>query len=122
MRFPRLFAVCGLKNITIHPYASGFSYSDSYWPDDFKKYLITKGIGREIGILEQQRKNPLFAEYGFGEEEFDELINLYKQKQAYLMNNIGNNNNLDLSANMHYIVAGTKEWAKYWQQCSNVPK
>jgi len=26
MRFPKMFAMCGLINISIHPYASGFSY------------------------------------------------------------------------------------------------
>lgn len=26
MRFPKMFAMCGLINIMIHPYASGFSY------------------------------------------------------------------------------------------------
>jgi Methylase involved in ubiquinone/menaquinone biosynthesis len=108
MRFPKMFAMCGLTNITIHPYASGFSYNDSYWSDDFKKYLIVKGIGREIEILEQQRKNPLYAENGFFADDFNELINLYKLKQNYLIDCIGNNENWDWNATMHYIVTGTK--------------
>jgi SAM-dependent methyltransferase len=108
IRFPKMFAMCGLKNITIHPYASGFSYNDSYWSYDFKEFIITKGIGREIEILEQQKKNPLYAENGYYEKDFNELINLYKLKQIYLINNIGNNDNWDWNASMHYIVTGTK--------------
>ena len=40
MRYPRLFAKLGLKNITIHPYASGFSYNDSYWTNEFKENTL----------------------------------------------------------------------------------
>lgn len=109
MRFPKMFAMCGLTNITIHPYASGFSYNDSYWSDDFKKYMIMSGIGREIEILEQQRQNPLYAENGFYDDDFKELIELYKCKQNHLINNIHNNENWAWNANMHYIVTGTKD-------------
>ncbi|MFD1178108.1 class I SAM-dependent methyltransferase [Paenibacillus puldeungensis] len=108
MRFPKMFSMCGLKNITFHPYASGFSYSDSYWPDDFKKYLIKTGVGREIEILEQERENPLYAENHFTNEEFNELIHLYNLKQDHLIENINNHENWDWNASMHYIVTGTK--------------
>lgn len=108
MRFPKMFAMCGLTNITIHPYASGFSYNDSYWSDDFKKYIIMKGIGREIEILEQQKENSLYAENGFFDNDFNELIELYKCKQNHLINNIHNNESWDWNASMHYIVTGTK--------------
>ena len=109
MRYPRLFAKCGLKNITIHPYASGFSYNDNYWSDDFKKYRITSGIGREIEMSEEQRKNPLFAEHGFSTKDFGELIGLYRQKQEYLLASMNDNDCWEWEANMHLIVTGTKE-------------
>lgn len=108
MRFPKLFAMCGLKDITFHPYASGFSFNDSYWSYDFKKYLIITEIGREIEILEENRKNPLYEKNNFSEDDFNELISLYKRKQEFLMNHIDDNENWDWRANMHYIVTGTK--------------
>ena len=108
MRFPKMFAVCGLKEITIHPYAAGFSYSDSYWSDEFKRFKIMSALGREIEILEKQRSNPKYAENGFSEQEFKELIELYKLKQQYLISNIDNNDSWNWSASMHYIVSGTK--------------
>jgi Methylase involved in ubiquinone/menaquinone biosynthesis len=108
MRFPRMFAKCGLKNITIHPYASGFAYNDSYWSDEFKKYRIRSGIGREIEILEQQRINPKYAGNGFSQKDFDELISLYKQKQEHLLANMDNDDSWDWEAKLHYIVVGTK--------------
>ncbi|AUS96088.1 hypothetical protein CDQ84_17610 [Clostridium thermosuccinogenes] len=108
MRYPKMFAKCGLVDITIHPYASGFSYNDSYWSDDFKVYKIKSGIGREIEILEKQRKNPLYAENGFTNAEFDELIDLYRKKQTHLLSNIHNIENWDWEASVHYIVTGKK--------------
>ena len=108
MRFPKMFATCGLTNITIHPYASGFSYNDSYWSDDFKKFMINKEIGREIEILESQRINTLYAENGFFDDDFQELINLYILKQKHLFNIINNSESWDWNASMHYIVTGTK--------------
>jgi ubiquinone/menaquinone biosynthesis C-methylase UbiE len=107
-RFPRMFAKYGLKNITIHPYASGFSYNDSYWSDDFKEYRIKSGIGREIEILEKQRENPQYSEQGFSKGNFDELINLYRQKQKYLLSSMTNADCWEWEAKLHYIVTGTK--------------
>jgi hypothetical protein len=103
-----MFAICGLNDITIHPYASGFSYNDNYWSQDFKEYRIKSGIGREIEILESQRKNPQFEEQGFSGEDFDELINLYRQKQEYLLICMTNNDCWEWDAKLHYIVTGTK--------------
>ncbi|MCL2352771.1 MAG: class I SAM-dependent methyltransferase [Firmicutes bacterium] len=108
MRFPRMYAKCGLKGIEIHPYASGFSYNDSYWTDNFKKSRIYSDIGCEIAILEKQRVNPQYAEYGFTQEEFDELIALYRQKQDYLLSSMYDNDCWEWDAKMHYIVTGTK--------------
>lgn len=108
MRYPRLFAKCGLKDITLHPYASGFSYNDSYWTDDFKRYRIKAGIGREIEMAEEQRKNPQFTEHGFTSEDFDELIGLYRQKREYLLSSMYDDDSWEWDANMHLIVTGTK--------------
>ena len=112
MRYPRLFAACGLKNITLHPYASGFSYNDSYWTDEFKTYRIQTGIGCEIEILEKHREDPQYAGKGFAPEDFDELIALYRQKQEYLLSNLRNDDCWEWEAKLHYIVTGTKRLRK----------
>jgi len=109
MRYPRLFAKCGMKNITLHPYVSGFSYNDSYWTDDFKRYRIQSGIGREIEMLLEQIKNPQFADHGFMLGDFDELIGLYRQKQEYLLSSMRDDDCWEWDASMHLIVTGTKK-------------
>ena len=108
MRYPRLFARLGLKNITIHPYASGFSYNDSYWTDEFKANKIDTDVGREIEILEEHRVDPKYEAYGFMPEDFSELISLYRQKQEYLRSSVTDNDCWEWDASMHLIVAGTK--------------
>ena len=108
MRYPRMFAKSGLQNITIHPYASGFSYNDTYWSDEFKQYMIKSGIGREIEILENQQKDHRYSENGFIDAEFAELITLFKQKQEHILANMRNNDSWNWEANMHFIVTGTK--------------
>lgn len=86
-----------------------FRINDSYWSDEFKIYCIMSGIGREIEILEDQKKNLLYADNGFSIDDFNELIELYKHKQNHLINNIHNDESWDWNASMHYIVTGTKK-------------
>jgi ubiquinone/menaquinone biosynthesis C-methylase UbiE len=106
--YPKLFVKCGLTNISMHPYASGFSYSDSYWSDEFKINKIKLGIGREIICLETLKGDSRFQEHGFTKQEFDGLIKLYKDKQDYLLNNLDDNQEWNWRAGTHYIVSGTK--------------
>lgn len=108
MRYPKMFAICGLTNIMLHPYAAGFSYNDSYWSDDFKRQKIMSGVGREIEFLEREKENPNYANNGFSNNDFEELILLYKQKQDYLLKNIYNEECWGWNASMHYILTGTK--------------
>jgi len=107
-RYPKMFAEFGLKNITIHAYASAFSYSDSYWSDEFKIFKIKSGIGKEIQNIQANSEDSRFQEYGFSIRDFDELIKLNKEKQEYLLKNLNNNQDWEWSASTNYIVAGTK--------------
>lgn len=105
MRYPRLFSICGLTNITIHPYASGFSYNDSYWTDEFKEYIIKSNIKGEI---ESNRNSLEFTEYGFSSQDYDEMVSLLQQKQEYLLFNMNNTDCWEWDARMHLIVTGMK--------------
>ena len=107
-RYPKMFAECGLKNITIHAYSSAFSYSDSYWSDEFKINKIKLGLGKEIICIEENSKFERFAEHNFLKQDFDELIKLNKDKQNYLLDNLHNNEDWEWSSGSYYIVSGTK--------------
>jgi len=101
MRYPKLLAECGLKNITVHAYSSAFSYSDSYWTDEFKILHIKRGTEREIEMIEANCEK-------FDFEYRDELIKLYNAKQEYLLNILHDNKDWEWNTRSNYIVAGTK--------------
>ena len=107
-RYPRMFAECGLKNITTHAYASTFSYSDSYWSDEFKIFRIKEGTNKEIKNIISNSEDIRFNEYGFSTAEFDELIKLNREKQEYLLKNLNNNQDWEIWSAGNYIIAGTK--------------
>jgi hypothetical protein len=107
-RYPKLFSQCGLKNISVHPYCSGFSYSDNYWSDEFKLYHIKTGYDRSIEMAENHKKDARFAEHGFSRHDCDELIKLYRGKQEYLLNRLHDNQDWEWNASTHYIVSGMK--------------
>jgi len=107
-RYPKMFAECGLKNITIHAYASAFSYSDNYWSEEFKIFRIKSGIGKDIKNIKSASEDVRFQEHGFSRQDFDELIKLSEEKQQYYLNNLNDNQDWEWSASMNYIVVGTK--------------
>ena len=108
IQYPKLFKECGLKNITIHPYATSFSYSDSYWSDEFKIFRIKAGINRDIEVFKSNKQAKKFQEHGFSNEEFDELIDLHIQKQEYLLNNLDDNGNWEWRGTTYLIISGIK--------------
>jgi len=107
-RYPKLFAECGLKNITINPVASGFAYNDKYWDKDFIYRKIMVEIGREIELYEEQMDNADFYKNGFSKEDFESLIELLRRKQDYLLNNIDVDQSWEWTASLHFIITGTK--------------
>ena len=107
-RYPKMLAECGLKNITIHAYASAFSYSDSYWSDEFKIFRIKSGIDKEIKNIQANSEDSRFQEYGFSMQDFDELIKLNRDKQEYYLTNLHDNQDWEWWVAGNYIVAGTK--------------
>ena len=70
--------------------------------------MIINQIDRDIELYEEHQKNPLYEEYGFSSSDFNELITLLRRKQDYLLGHFSTDNSWEWSANLHYIVVGTK--------------
>jgi len=107
-RYPKLFSVCGLTNISIMPAGAAFAYNDNYWPDDYRIRKITLDIDDEIRIITENGKNPAFSENGFSNADCTELVGLLKRKQEYLINNFRTDGSWEWSAGLSVIVTGTK--------------
>lgn len=107
-RYPEMFDICGLKNIHIYSIASAFSYSDSRWPIEYRKYQIDTGISDDIRIITQRSEITEYEKYGFTKKDFAELIELLKKKQKYLLDNIEIDMSFELDAGHQIIVTGIK--------------
>jgi len=107
-RYPKLFSKCGLVNISIMPVGSVFAYNDNYWSDDYRIKKITVDINDEIRIITENNQNPMFCENGFSNQDCNELIQLLKRKQEYLLNNYRNDDSWEWTAGLSCIVTGTK--------------
>lgn len=108
MRYPKMFAECGLTDIAIYFAGTAFLYNDNYWSDEYKIKLLTRGIEREIEFCESRKENPEYAENGFPNEDFDELISLLKRKRDYLLNNLQADDSWEWEGYTNCIISGKK--------------
>lgn len=47
-RYPKLFSMCGLTNVSIMPMGAAFAFNDNYWSDEYRVKKITLDINDEI--------------------------------------------------------------------------
>jgi ubiquinone/menaquinone biosynthesis C-methylase UbiE len=107
-RFPKLFSVCGLTNISIMPVGAVFAYNDNYWSDEYRIKKITLDINDEIRMISENCKDDKFIENGFTDADGEELVELLRKKQEYLLNNYRTDDSWEWSAGLSCIVTGTK--------------
>lgn len=107
-RYPILFSKCGLKDISIKSVGSVFAYNDNYWSDEYRIKKITANIDDEIRIITENNMNPSFAENGFTNQDYLELIGLLRTKQDYLLKNYRTDESWEWSAGLHCIITGRK--------------
>ncbi len=108
LRFPKLFSVCKLENISIMPSSSVFAYNDNYWSDEYRIKKIKDDIGNEIRIISQNSLNPDFEKNGFTSADSEALIRLLKTKQEYLLKNYRDDDSWEWSAGLYFTVTGQK--------------
>lgn len=111
-RFPKLFSTCGLTNISIMPVGAAFAYNDNYWSDEYLIRKITMDINDEIRIITHNNQDTKFSENGFTNTDCDELIELLRRKQNYLLENYRTDNNWEWSAGLNCIITGTKPFSE----------
>lgn len=90
------------------PVGSVFAYDDHYWSEDYQIKKITADLDDEIRIITDNNQNPLFAENGFTNQDCEALIQLLKEKQAYLLKNYRTDDSWEWNAGLSCIVTGTK--------------
>ena len=111
-RFPKLFSIYGLTNISIMSVGAAFAYNDNYWSDEYRTKKIMLDINDEIRMITENNQNPMFAESGFLNADCEELVALLKKKQNYLLENYRTDNSWEWSAGLSCIVTGTKPFTE----------
>jgi ubiquinone/menaquinone biosynthesis C-methylase UbiE len=110
-RFPKLFSICGLENISIKPVGAAFAYNDNYWSDAYRIKKITLDINDEIRIITENGESDEFAESGFSKADCEELTGLLMKKQQYLLDNYRTDDSWEWSAGLSCIVTGRKPYS-----------
>lgn len=109
-RYPKMFEVCGLENITMHPFAYTFNYNDQKYPFEYRRDLLMNEIRDEIGWLQAryEDKKVIYNEHGFDDVKLNRLLELMKIKLAYVSENFENDHSFEWVGGFNFIVTGVK--------------
>jgi len=110
LRYPKMFAVCGLANINIHPYAYTFNYNDENIPLDYRQSLLIDETQSEIDWLTSRYENNkgLYHQHDFSDHDFTRLVTLLQTKIAYVKNNLEHDKSFEWRGGFNFIVTGKK--------------
>ncbi|MCL2773498.1 MAG: class I SAM-dependent methyltransferase [Oscillospiraceae bacterium] len=110
LRYPKMFELCGLKHINIHPYAYTFNYNDENIPLEYRKNLLYDETNEEINWLTSryEENKKLYNEHGFYDADFTQLIGLLEIKLEYIKNNFENDKSFEWRGGFNFIVTGLK--------------
>ncbi|MBQ9132897.1 MAG: class I SAM-dependent methyltransferase [Clostridia bacterium] len=111
LRYPKMFDICGLKHIAIHPFAYTFNYNDETYPLAYRQELLKSEITDDINWITSRytEKKDVYIEHGFGEDKFNRLIELMKRKLDYVSEHFADDNSFEWIGGFNFIVTGIKE-------------
>ena len=111
LRYPKMFDICGLKHINIHPFAYTFNYNDENISYDYRKNLLIDETEEEINWLTSryEENKRVYNEHGFGGAEYSQLKSLLHRKLEYIKNGFENDKSYEWRGGFNFIVTGIKE-------------
>ena len=110
LRCPKMFEVCGLKHINIHPYAYTFNYNDENIPIEYRQNLLCDETQSEIeGLASRYEEHrAVYNRHGFTDADFARLKSLLETKLEYVKNNLENDTSFEWRGGFNFIVTGIK--------------
>jgi len=110
LRYPKMFEICGLTHINIHPYAYTFNYNDENIPLEYRKSLLSdeteEGISWIASRYEEHKE--IYNEHGFYDADFTRLKTLLETKLEYIKNNFESDKSFEWRGGFNFIVTGIK--------------
>jgi ubiquinone/menaquinone biosynthesis C-methylase UbiE len=109
-RYPKMFDVCGLKDIHIYPVAHVISYTDTQYPLEYRRMLVEEELSVNIEWVKDRyrSKREIYHKHGFQDKNFNDLISLLEAKMKYLQDNLETDKSFEWHGGFNFIVAGTK--------------
>ena len=109
-RYLKLFDLCGLTDIKLHPYAYIMNYCDDALPLEYRKNLLYDETNSEIGYLawRYNENMEIYKEHGFGDFKFERLTELLKVKLDYINKDFANDKSYEWRGGFNFIVTGEK--------------
>jgi len=110
LRYPKMFEICGLKHINIHPYAYTFNYNDENILLEYRKNLLCDETEAEINWFSSRyEENKLkYNEHGFNDTDFSRLKTLLETKLEYIKSNFESDKSFEWRGGFNFIVTGIK--------------
>ena len=105
-----MFEVCGLTNISIHPFAYTFNYNDESYPLEYRKDLLMREIHDDISWITARYndKKDIYLEHGFSESKLNRLIELMNRKLEYVNSSFETDHSFEWTGGFNFIVTGIK--------------
>lgn len=110
LRYPKMFEICGLKNIALHPFAYTFNYNDESYPLEYRKDLLMREIKDDISWITARYndKKDIYLEHGFDESKLNRLIELMNRKLEYVNSSFETDHSFEWTGGFNFIVTGVK--------------
>jgi hypothetical protein len=110
LRYLKMFDVCELAQIKLHPYAYTINYNDVGLPLDYRRKLLYDETKSEIGYLAWRygENKQIYNEHGFTDAEFDRYTTLLTTKLNYIESEFDNDRSYEWRGGFNFIVTGKK--------------
>ena len=110
LRYPKMFDVCGLEDIHLHPYAYTMNYNDKSLPEEYRKNLLCEETESEIGYItwRYNDKREIYNAHGFTDKDEERLVELLNKKLDYVRTDFENDKSFEWRGGFNFIVTGVK--------------
>ena len=110
LRYPKMFDVCGLEEIRLHPYAYTLNYNDSSLSEEYRKNLLCEETESEMGYISWRYndKREIYNAHGFTDKDVERLLELLNKKLDYVRSHFKSDKSFEWRGGFNFIVTGKK--------------
>jgi SAM-dependent methyltransferase len=109
-RYPKLFELCGLTDISMAPFGHLLCYNDAKYPLEYRRQVAITETQEEIDWLKSRYsgKESIYVKHGFARGDFERLVCLLQKKLDYFEACFALDNSYEWHGGFNFIVTGKK--------------